>query len=232
MLTGGYIKLHRKITEWEWYHDVNVTRVFVHLLLTANYEPKKWHGVTIGIGERIISLQGLADEVGLAKSTIVRVLNCLEKTGEIERNPTAKFTIITLKNYTAYNAERPLPDRCPTDSRPLPDPMEESKERKRKQESKKEGGSKAPARHPLTPEEKIAFVLEWGEDNVNRYIDKIKKWKISQGREPEVDAELLDRWIREDYARGKFKNPSECGGGSFNIDDLERSSYDRYRKGK
>ena len=78
MLTGGYIKLHRKITDWEWYHDVNVTRVFVHLLLTANYEPKKWHGVTIGIGARIISLQGLADEVGLAKSTIVRVLNCLE----------------------------------------------------------------------------------------------------------------------------------------------------------
>ena len=32
---SGWIKLHRKITEWEWYSDANTFRVFMHLLLTA-----------------------------------------------------------------------------------------------------------------------------------------------------------------------------------------------------
>ncbi len=147
MLTGGYIKLHRKITDWEWYHDATVTRVFVHLLLTANYEPKKFEGMTIGAGERVISLQGLADEVGFSKGTIVRVLNCLEKTGELKRRVTAKFTIITLKNYTAYNDCEPQADRSLTDCEPQADPMEESK-KARKQEGRGEQSSRLPAPHP------------------------------------------------------------------------------------
>jgi hypothetical protein len=34
---GGYIKLYRSLLKWEWYDDSNVFRVFMHLLLTANY---------------------------------------------------------------------------------------------------------------------------------------------------------------------------------------------------
>lgn len=37
----GWIKLHRKFTDWEWYHDRKVKEVFLHLLLKANYQEKK-----------------------------------------------------------------------------------------------------------------------------------------------------------------------------------------------
>lgn len=43
MYTEGFINLHRKILDWEWYDDINVFRVFTHLLLTVNWTPAKWH---------------------------------------------------------------------------------------------------------------------------------------------------------------------------------------------
>ena len=232
MLTGGFFRVSREVLEWELIDDPKALAVLFRLFATVNYKPQKWRGITIETGQRVISYEKFADEVGIPKTTLIGILDRMDKTGVTDRKPTAKYTIITVKKYIYLDETRPLTDRKPTADRPLTDLMEEGKERIRKKYGKKEGGSKAPAHPPLTPEEKIAFVLEWGEDNVNRYIGKIKKWKISQGREPEVDAEILDRWLREDYAKGLIKKPSECGGGSFNIDDLERSSYDRYRKGK
>ena len=41
MYTEGFINLHRKILDWEWYDDINVFRVFTHLLLTVNWTPAK-----------------------------------------------------------------------------------------------------------------------------------------------------------------------------------------------
>ena len=41
----GWIKLHRGFTDWEWYQDANATRLFLHLLLTANH--KQAENVTI-----------------------------------------------------------------------------------------------------------------------------------------------------------------------------------------
>ena len=48
---NGWLKLHRKISEWEWYTDGNTFRLFLHLLLNANFEDKKWKGITIKKGE-------------------------------------------------------------------------------------------------------------------------------------------------------------------------------------
>ena len=47
----GYIYLHRSLLDWEWYQDINTKTVFLHLLLTVNYQPKKWQGITI---ERVL----------------------------------------------------------------------------------------------------------------------------------------------------------------------------------
>ena len=43
----GWIKVHRKLVDWEWYNDINVKVVFLHLLLTANHKEKQWKGQTI-----------------------------------------------------------------------------------------------------------------------------------------------------------------------------------------
>ena len=69
-IEGGYIKLYRKMTKWQWYSDEVMFRVFMHLLLTANYEPAYWRDVKIERGQTVVSLAKLfyksyaADEEG------------------------------------------------------------------------------------------------------------------------------------------------------------------------
>ncbi len=50
MLEGGFILLHRSILRWEWYGDLNTARLFIHLLLTVNYEPQRWQGIAVERG--------------------------------------------------------------------------------------------------------------------------------------------------------------------------------------
>ena len=51
----GYIKLHRKMTEWEWYSDSNTKTVFLHLLLEANFKPTKYRGVELEAGQLVVT---------------------------------------------------------------------------------------------------------------------------------------------------------------------------------
>ena len=60
MLEGGFILLHRSILRWEWYGDLNTARLFIHLLLTMNYEPQRWQGIAVERGQRVASLAKLA----------------------------------------------------------------------------------------------------------------------------------------------------------------------------
>lgn len=98
----GWIKLHRRLLEWEWYDDVNVKVLFLHLLLTVNYEEKKWRGNTIKKGERITSLAKLAKETRLSVKQLRLALNKLEKTGEVARKGTNQYTHITLTKWEEY----------------------------------------------------------------------------------------------------------------------------------
>lgn len=98
----GWIKLHRKMINWEWYNDINVKVVFLHLLLTANHEDKKWQGIEIKRGQKITSLSHLAEETKLSVKQIRNVLNKLKSTGEITSKGTNKYTIITIVKYNDY----------------------------------------------------------------------------------------------------------------------------------
>ncbi len=98
----GFIVLHRKIVEWEWYSDANVFRVFTHLILTANWEPKKWKGVSVKRGQKITSIQHIAEETGLTPQSVRTALKKLKITGELTTKSTNKYTVVTLTNYDFY----------------------------------------------------------------------------------------------------------------------------------
>ena len=102
MMSIGFIKLHRKLTEWEWYSDVNVCRVFLHLLLTANFENKKWRGVEISRGQVITSLEKLGKSTTLSIQQVRTALTKLKSTHEITIKATKLHTFITLTNYSLY----------------------------------------------------------------------------------------------------------------------------------
>lgn len=60
----GFISLHRSILSWEWYGDINTRCLFIHLLLTAQYQDKRVKGKTIKRGQRLCSTKVLSEEIG------------------------------------------------------------------------------------------------------------------------------------------------------------------------
>jgi len=103
-MTGdnGFIVLHRKMMNWEWYRDVNTRSLFIHLLLMANHKEQKWHGQTIQRGQLITGRKALAEQTGLSEQQIRTCLTRLKSTSEITINPTNKYTLVTLTNYSLY----------------------------------------------------------------------------------------------------------------------------------
>ena len=114
----GWIKLFRKFTEWEWYGDINTKTVFIHLLLIANFEEKRWMGRTIERGQAVIGLFSLSEELGLSIRQVRTALGKLESTGEITKKSTNKFTIVTICKYEKYQqvdeSERQTSDKRAT----------------------------------------------------------------------------------------------------------------------
>ena len=148
----GFIKLHRKIIEWEWYSDVNVCRVFLHLLLTANFENKKWQGIDISRGQVITSLEKLGKSTTLTIQQVRTALNKLKSTHEITIKATKLHTFITLTNYNLYQdiiIEINTPNNTPDNNSSTNDQQrinkgatttkegKEEEERKRMEEEKK-----------------------------------------------------------------------------------------------
>lgn len=101
-MVPGYVKLHRQLIDWEWYHDANTMRLFIHCLIKANYEEKKWKGITIEAGSFATSSMTLADELHLTRAQIRRSIYNLQSTQEIATKTTNKITIIKVLNWAKY----------------------------------------------------------------------------------------------------------------------------------
>ena len=102
---NGFIKIDRKIQKWEWYDDLNMCGFFLHLLLLANWEDRRWHGIVIKRGSFVTSYRKLADSVKRSTSTIHRWLKQLSGTGEVTVTTTAKYTVISIVSYDFYQSK-------------------------------------------------------------------------------------------------------------------------------
>lgn len=100
----GWVKLHRSITEWEWYKDINTFKVFLHLLLTANHSARKWQGIDVKEGQKITSISHISNECGLSFQKTRTALNKLKSTGEITIKSTNKYTLITIEKWRMYQS--------------------------------------------------------------------------------------------------------------------------------
>ena len=98
----GWIKLHRKMTEWEWYTNNNTKSLFLHILLMANHTDKQWRGRTIKRGQRLTSLNHLSTETGLSVSQVRTAIKNLELTNDLAQEKTTQYTVFTVVNYESY----------------------------------------------------------------------------------------------------------------------------------
>ena len=89
-MDGNYIKLSRGLLEWEWYTDINTTRLFIHMLLKANWKDGNFKGTTVSRGSFVSSIGKLAGETGLTEREIRTAISHLKKTGEVTSKTTVK----------------------------------------------------------------------------------------------------------------------------------------------
>ncbi len=99
---SSYIKIDRKILEWEWYRNEHTKNLFLHCLLKANWKDGKFEGKFIPRGSFITSVKKLSSELDLTEDEVKTALKHLIKTGELTKQTTNKYTVITIKNYGMY----------------------------------------------------------------------------------------------------------------------------------
>ena len=102
MSNQGWIKIHRKILEWEWYDEPNTFRLFFHLLLKANHKSRNYRGVLIKEGQIMTGLNTLSDETGMSVQRVRTSLERLKSTNEITIKSSNKGTIIQIVKYGDY----------------------------------------------------------------------------------------------------------------------------------
>ena len=98
----GFIQMHRKLLEWEWYDDINVKVLFIHLLLKANWSDKEWRGIIIKEWQLLTWRIKLSEETWLSQQQVRTSLKKLESTNNITIKTTNRNSIIEVLNYKQY----------------------------------------------------------------------------------------------------------------------------------
>lgn len=97
-----YIKLFRKITEWEHYTDGNTMRLFLHLLLNAVHNKQYIYGIPLNRGQYYTSSRVLSDQLHLSTKYITESIKKLRDSGEIMTERYGNGTIFTIAHYDDY----------------------------------------------------------------------------------------------------------------------------------
>ena len=99
-----YIKVSRSMLNWEWFSDINTSRLLIHMLLKANWKDGNFKGTTVPRGSFVSSIRKLADETSLTEREVRTAINHLKTTGEVTHKPTSKYSVFTVVNYDLYQS--------------------------------------------------------------------------------------------------------------------------------
>lgn len=153
-----YIKVFRKMLQWEWYTDSKTKALFLHCLLKANWKDTKWKGMVIKRGQFVTSLSSLSKETGLSVREVRTALTHLKTTNEVTECVTSKFRIITVLFYDEYQSSDKQKDKQATNKRQTNDKQATTDIRtykNRQEEQEEQEASLAPP----------GWVAEFGDDD-------------------------------------------------------------------
>jgi hypothetical protein len=149
----GYVRLHRTLPDWEWYHDDACLRLLIHLLMRVNWKPGRWKGIDVHPGSTVTSMERMADSLGWSRSKLRHTLDKLKSSGDVATTTTNHWTTVTLVNWAKYqNGDQPSsqpsdqptanrwPTEQPTNSQPMATIEEGKKERREEGKKVREAG--------------------------------------------------------------------------------------------
>lgn len=101
----GWVTLHRKFLQWEWFDKPEMVQLFIWLLLNANYADKKWQGTVIKRGQLLTTTPKIMEALRLTERQTRTCISRLKSTGEVSVKTTNKYSIITICNYDRYQVD-------------------------------------------------------------------------------------------------------------------------------
>lgn len=104
-MNGNFIKIDRKMLEWEWYKNEHTKNVFLHCLLKAYWKDKKIEGKIIPRGSFVSSIGNIAEELSLTPMEVRTALKHLKSTNELTSKGTNRNTVFTVTNYDLYQSK-------------------------------------------------------------------------------------------------------------------------------
>ena len=232
---------------WEWYDDINVKILFLHLILTANYEDKKWRGKVIKRGQRVVSIKKLSEELGITIQQTRTAINKLISTCELTNSKFAECNVFTLINYDKFQAvtnettnhqqtsNKRLTNVQQIDNKSITTTKElkEREEYKEYKEIKKGKENSSP--FSKIEDEKLKQVLSDFKD-MRKVMKKPMTEKAEQlllnklnglSDNPEQQIKIVEQSIERNWLsvfplkQGNDKNPNEKSEQSYDIDDLD-----------
>ncbi len=237
MTTEGFVKLPRTMLEWGWLYDGNTLKVYLVLLLSANWKDGEWHGIKVKRGQIITGRDSLAQKCGLSVRQVKTALEHLKSTNDITIKTTSKFSIITLNNYDPaenINSEttnkRPTNDQPPTNERPASDQQATTiEERKEEKEIKEREEAAAPPSPPSfisseTPVTKDELTARYGAENILLYETKFDNWASKKGiTDFSKMYPTIAKWLAADNVQMPHKS-------SFDMRNEMQRITDKYKK--
>lgn len=208
-MKGDYIKINRSLLEWGWYKDKNTSRLFIHMLLKANWKDGFFLGIEIKRGSFVSSLAKLSEETNLSVREIRTAIKHLESTGEVTSKKYNKFSVFTVNNYYSYQSSDTQSDKQPTSNRQASDKqvttIEEGKKGRKKEYIDTNVSIKQHSIqsiidawnqlepygikmiYRINPGSKrytslIALLEQFGEEKVIQAVDKVKQSDFLQGK--------------------------------------------------
>ena len=106
-MNSGWIKLHRKLLDNPMIKKPSWIHLWVVLLLMANHDDDHkfiWNGKEAKLekGQFITGRKILSDKTGIPETTIERILDYLQNSGQIGQQKTTKYRLITIVKWNEY----------------------------------------------------------------------------------------------------------------------------------
>lgn len=194
--SGGFIKLHRSLIDWEWFNDPNTFRLFVYCLLKANYTDAKWRGILVDRGTFITSLRNLSYGTGLSLQQVRTSIDKLATTGEITHKAHSKYSVIVINNYNQYQDSNTKDNKQVTVNKH--DINKEVTTDKKNNNIRNKEVKKVYNDHvQLTQIEYDNLILEFGDNLIKEYLFRLNEYIAIKGIKYKNHNLVIRKWIRE-----------------------------------
>ena len=171
---------------WRWYQDTNTVAVWIHLLLTANWEDRDYRNGVLKRGSLVTTYDKLGKSLGITARQARTAIAHLIETREVSITRRSKGIEISIENYDAYQSQ----SQSKVNQKSITE--------ERKKEAKKERIHKNVKKYiysdfgnvSLSEEEMDSFKADYPND-YKRLIEELGEYKAKSGKEYKSDYAAL-----------------------------------------